>query len=791
VYNLIMGEKKSWRAVLRVKLVDGLLLTAMVLWFCREIILDGRVPFFRDLGSYFYPMRFVLYQSFWDREIPLWTSHFSMGFPFLANPQAGVFYPPHALFLFPPFFTAIRLIFVFHFAVAASGSYLVFRRWTGSRWLALTGAALFTFSGVLVSLSNVLDHFQSAVWLPWIVLLNERCLRDRSLKNFAALTLALLIQWLAGSPEIYAMTSGVLLLNGLRLKVEDDKVTLPAVLGVLLSSNALVVGIASVQILPSAELFLHSWRARTIPPEQAMMWSLNPSRLLNLFFLDKEVNLYAPQGLHLFFSREPPLILSLYLGAFAVSGICLWLVHSSPRERIVTLILLLVVLILAMGQHTPIYPGLLRGFPLMGIIRFPEKLSFMAVVVIQWMVLMGIARFLQPDRSFHWKDALALSLPLVGLCLIYVALRLNLSGLIQWVASARQSVVHEVATMRIATSVLVNLERQMVLILGIGLVLGLSKAGKLKVTLAGSLLFALTCVDLLSAHRGYLFALDPVSVYGRPQILAVPQENSYRLFYTRDLSNLDPDSYSFTNRPFPEMVSSMVATLIPNTGVFRGFEYAQEMESLARIPYLLFLQVASRLAPEDFFRLLGVLNVKYLASSQSLPQHGIIPLRHLPEYPLWLYEVESVVPRVYVVQRITVETDPKRTLERLGASQFHPLEEVILEKAAPVQRVENFQGEAKISRYRNQWVTIDASLNSQGILVLADSFYPGWDAYVDGQKAEILRANYFFRGVLVPSGKHRVEFRYAPYSFKAGATISLLTLSFLSVLVLARRKSGL
>jgi hypothetical protein len=345
--------------------------------------------------------------------------------------------------------------------------------------------------------------------------------------------------------------------------------------------------------------------------------------------------------------------------------------------------------------------------------------------------------------------------------------------------------------MRIATSVLVNLERQMVLTLGIGLVLGLWKAGKLKAALVGSLLFALTCVDLLSAHQGYLFALDPGSVYGRPQILAAPQENPYRLFYSRDLSNLDPDSYSFTNRPFPEMVSSVAATLIPNTGVFRGFEYAQEMESLARIPYLLFLQVASSLAPESFFRLLGVLNVKYLTSSQSLPQHGIIPLRHLPEYPLWLYEVDSVVPRAYVVHRAAVERDPRRTLERLATSGFRALEEVILDDPLRVQEIENFRGEAKISTYKNQSVTIEASLNSPGILVLADSFYPGWEAYVDGEKKEVLRANYFFRGVFVPAGNHHVEFKYAPYSFRLGLTVSLVTLGLIAALLLARKKSGL
>jgi hypothetical protein len=310
----------------------------------------------------------------------------------------------------------------------------------------------------------------------------------------------------------------------------------------------------------------------------------------------------------------------------------------------------------------------------------------------------------------------------------------------------------------------------------------------LKPAVAGSLLCLLTFFDLYTANRGYLFAVDPTAVYEQPKILDRPPEARYRIFYNYDLSYLDPDAYRFKPMPFPEAVAAIFATLIPNTGVFRGFEYMQELESLARIPYHRFLQAAGGLAPEKLFRLLGILNVKYVTSAQPLP---LKMLGYFPDYPVWLYEIESAVPRAYIAHKTVVERDSKTILARLSASEFRPLEEVILEKAASIQRVENFQGEAKISRYGNQSVTIDASLNSPGILVLADSFYPGWEAYVDGERREVLRANYFFRGVVVPAGKHQVEFRYAPYSFRLGMAVSLVSLALVVLLLLAGRKSGL
>jgi uncharacterized membrane protein YfhO len=53
---------------------------------------------------------------------------------------------------------------------------------------------------------------------------------------------------------------------------------------------------------------------------------------------------------------------------------------------------------------------------------------------------------------------------------------------------------------------------------------------------------------------------------------------------------------------------------------------------------------------------------------------------------------------------------------------------------------------------------------ADGLLVLHDSYYPGWIAEIDGKAAPILRADILFRAVEVPAGIHRVTFRFAPFS---------------------------
>ena len=64
-------------------------------------------------------------------------------------------------------------------------------------------------------------------------------------------------------------------------------------------------------------------------------------------------------------------------------------------------------------------------------------------------------------------------------------------------------------------------------------------------------------------------------------------------------------------------------------------------------------------------------------------------------------------------------------------------------------------------------------MNQPGYLVLADTYYPGWTAEVDGQEAELLTANHAFRAVALGTGNHTVVFRFISPAFRVGVLITL------------------
>lgn len=760
------------------------MLALAVLWFCQDLVVNGEVPFYRDLTNYFYPLRYSLYESYRAGELPLWDRHFAQGFPNLAAFQSGSFYPPHLVFLFFPFFASIRALFVLHFLIAAIGTYALLRSWNYSRDLSLVGSLLFTLGGVIVSLTNLLNHFQTAVWLPWVILSWERLLLTPRWSNFLVFTFAMALQFLAGSPEMFAMGIGLVLLDGFRVRDLERQVSCRKILGLALAGILVMLALIMVQLLPTTELVMESRRAQSIPPVEAFMWSLNPSSLLNLFFLDKEVDPNIATGIRLFFAREVPFLASSYLGTISLFGIVLWFYYGMRREKLFLSGLALGSLAMALGGHALIYPFLFQHVPIVSMLRFPEKFFFLTYALLFFMTMRGLKGLLL-DQTKTTTPMLLLGVLCLGWLGGYLTLRFHSEIVTDFIAINSSipplSEIHTKATV----SVLTNLQRQFILSLALFLLLILFKKDKIRPLLFSILLVSVVFVDLAWAHKSFLFPLNPDRIYQSPPVIRPADSRLTRFFYYPPARDLHPAFFSVLGQPtFEQSVALSFQNYLPNVGVLHGLDYFQEIDALNRRPYSDFLSVANNLDFDRQVQLLRTFNVRYLVSFRQLPEKGIRFVEQFPKYFSWLYRVEGTVPRVYIVDRVFVEKQPLKALEKLSQLKFDPLRQVVLDNDVAIRPSESFEAQAKIEQYENSLVTVQATANQDSVLVLADSFYPGWKAFVDGNETKILRANYFFRAVVLPKGVHRVEFRYKPWSFKLGWIISTFAMTGIIVVSL-------
>ena len=160
------------------------------------------------------------------------------------------------------------------------------------------------------------------------------------------------------------------------------------------------------------------------------------------------------------------------------------------------------------------------------------------------------------------------------------------------------------------------------------------------------------------------------------------------------------------------------------------------------------------------------------------------------ELPSRAYWLENTLGRAYFVSGTDVVPSEREALDRYLQPEFRVGNTVILEGEGKSEMGETGAGSIKILNYKNSRVECEVRAKTDGYLVLLDSFYPGWSAYVDGRETPVLKANYAFRAVRVPEGIHRVEFIYRPASFYLGLALSsIVLLGGLTILIIFGRKT--
>jgi uncharacterized membrane protein YfhO len=147
-----------------------------------------------------------------------------------------------------------------------------------------------------------------------------------------------------------------------------------------------------------------------------------------------------------------------------------------------------------------------------------------------------------------------------------------------------------------------------------------------------------------------------------------------------------------------------------------------------------------------------------------------------------IMENKDVYPRAFIVHRAEDISDPDKIFARLKSTDFDIQKQIIIEKSLPQNMLdgngapETDNSSSTITSYKDQEVLIDAHMESDGFLFLADQYYPGWKAFVDGKETEIYATDYTFRSIYLSKGDHKVRFLYDPMSYKIGECISLIAL---------------
>jgi hypothetical protein len=189
---------------------------------------------------------------------------------------------------------------------------------------------------------------------------------------------------------------------------------------------------------------------------------------------------------------------------------------------------------------------------------------------------------------------------------------------------------------------------------------------------------------------------------------------------------------------------------------------------------------------------MGLLDTQSNVARSILPPHRAKYRTMYEDDATIIQENRAALPRAFLVPRAVAVPEDEWALAHLTDGTLDLRQTVLVERVAdranapwrvldgpPLDAGER----AEIVDAVGGAVTIRVWANAERYLVLTDSYFPGWQATIDGRPVSVERADYLFRAVLVPPGEHTVAWHYWPSGLTAGATMTLVAVAALPILL--------
>lgn len=776
----------------------GLLGTA----FLFEMVSMDAVPVARDIQVFFVPHKHILWDAFQRWEIPLWTPLVRTGYPVLANFQSGVFYLPHWLFGVLPFLTTFNLLVVGHLLLGGLGAYFLGRKLDLGPAAAWVAGASFMLGGYFVSLTNLVNALQAAAWVPVMAAVLLHHVQAWEPKTLALTLAVYLLGFLAGEPQTFVLGAvvalAVALVHGPALGPDARRARVRSVATMGLTAAA-VAGLAAVQVLPTVEMLGQSQRGAGLTTSQAGRYSLSPVRLVHLLVPNDFSDPTYRFGEKMQLGGIAPWLFSVYVGVAAL--VAAWHARFDRRRRGLAVLwacLAAVGVVLALGSHAPVYPWLLEHVPATSMFRFPEKYFLFTGLAVPMLAGQGTEAVLRRPEIDRLDRVVALSALLTGLAarLIWGTRPDLIHGLLRgWSPEAPALEHFAFAYVEWGGNLDVLLG---VLVAAVG-VAALYRKGRLGRRPFVCLLLATVAVDFWVAHRELNPVVDP-TFYTRPPAAErhiPPDERTAYRYRASPFGEQTGSLYSYPGLPREAAKWMWQQTMQPNVPALwdiasHGSNDAIHLEWIVHSDELL-----RDLDPDRRRRLLRIGSVKWVYRPHPDPGLAASRVSPLDTVPGHVHELRDPLPRAYLAEGRRFSTEIEALNWVLSPTSDHRGEVAIVRQgreasdvppdsvpaaippedslAPPAREAgdrERWRPRARIVADEGERIEVRVEPEDASHLVLTDTWYPGWHAYVDGEERPLRRANYFFKAVRVRPGDETVVFRYRSEPFRRGALIS-------------------
>ncbi|PIE19502.1 MAG: hypothetical protein CSA65_02400 [Proteobacteria bacterium] len=709
---------------------------------------DGKHFLGWDVLDYAWPNIEYLKNAIVGGELPLWCPYEKAGFSFFSDPETGVLYPVHWLMatlegIFGAGVWVMLVQVLVHVLIAALGMHYYLRRQHLVPQACWIGSLAYVLSSRLAK-SKDQTALGTVAWFPWMLIAIEETVKRPSWRPAAVLGLVIGVDLLAGyPPNFFRNIVGLTLVFGYEVGVvlmqtRERKAYLWRLSKAMLVGGLIAFALSAPVLFALASISETARAGMSIV--EVLRSSLRPSDALQLV---------APgiRGKSAFL---------FYLG-FAPAALALLALTRYSGRRVLWAAGAALFFLLACAGNTPILPLLMRLFPPFGLFRVSEQYLFVAAFFMALLAARGLTDLL--SATDEERAALKLKLLLVSGAAFLVGL-----------ASTVIAVLNKAPSVMLIQAAGTSL----VVIVGSTIVLSglLSRKPRSRV-IAAWLLIPVLLLDLSLQNRTIydITKTKPdMRNDGKLSALKAPDKD-----VRKDVRIADEGHFGYRVSMRHEV-----------RDIF-GRQTALISERYRR--YML--------AAKHNYKLLAAANVRYYAgrwlmtlkrqagSRVRMIKPGVIEfLDHAPlAYWVGAPKLVKAGPQALAAMRSgepgTVGVVEKKDLTKFERERVAAMRS----QAQPVK--------ARLLRYQRNALKLAVDVPAAGLVVINEKHARGWRAQVDGKPVRILRANYLFRGVLVPAGLHEIKLTYRPTKVLAGMAlfaVASLSLCGLFVWGLIRRR---
>lgn len=762
-----------------------------------------------DARTQFYPWRIFAFSEISAGRFPLWNPYEFLGMPFVASLQSGLFYPTNWLCAFLPVGLGVNLGIVVNLFLSFLFMHLWCRR-TGIGWAgAAIGAATYTF-GAPQFLRIFEGHWSflcSMTWIPCLFLAVEMLLDGPGRAFGVALgAVAVAMQICGGNPQ-YALYTATALIVYLALRVIQERRRgsrwLLHLVGGLLGVYLLGALLSGVQLLPALEMLSLSARKGQLSLEWISQYSLVPESLVTMVVPD----FFGSDVGAEYWGRFNLWEMSAYVGVIALALAILGAL-AGPGRRVWTVGLLTVLmLLLALGKYTPLQRLLYSTVP--GYSLFRVWARFLSLFALFLGVLAGTGADVLALEVAGVMDARrdrrigVFLFSLVGLVLVLAVTGVALlsdraivkegwlsfmRGIIEIGKDQRLYLSQKTVDDSFAAQALfvagVSVARSGLLLAGLAIAVWLASRRRIGGACLGLVLLGLVAVDSWTFCRRYLQTFDPDEKGLTAGAVGFLSQSGVPWRYGRGGDFRFPPGDGMMHH-----LCSMegVQPNVPDR--FRRLYWAlQGRPTNIQTTFYMLYPPRDRGATWDL-RPFEILGLRYLVQYRDHSPRRIPGLKTAAyeDDRFRVDEMAGAFPRAWLVHEVEWVPDASSALDRVVAlgRALERLAVIEGELNAPLTRCPADAQEPlpTFLAYESNRVLLEAAPLANALLVLSDLHYPGWVALLDGRPVPVIGANYCMRAVAVPAGRHVIEFRFEPSSFRQGIVASLAGCAGLVLLI--------